>query len=168
LAPALSVPVQKTRRVVRYPTQGNAMRALLGEPVRKDETRTLPLTARLLETRRAPSEATGPSNEAKQLVLKRVFNERPIPPEPPAQPDIRDVPQLAPTRVKDVDGLAQLVRIRRQMLRLSQHGLADKANVGRRFIYDLEAGKPTLELGKTLLVCRVLGISLTAQVEHGR
>jgi len=47
---------------------------------------------------------------------------------------------------------------RRQGLRQDQ--LAAAANVGVRFIVDLEAGKETAQMGKTLAVLRALGLSL--------
>jgi y4mF family transcriptional regulator len=65
--------------------------------------------------------------------------------------------------------LGRLVRERRRQLRLNQAELADLAGTGRRFISDLEAGKPTLELGRALVVCHVLGVRLVAEVaSHGR
>jgi y4mF family transcriptional regulator len=64
--------------------------------------------------------------------------------------------------------LGRLVRERRRQLRLNQAELADLAGTGRRFISDLEAGKPTLELGRALVVCRALGIQLMAELTpHG-
>ncbi|MCO8029885.1 hypothetical protein NI454_07945 [Brevundimonas diminuta] len=41
--------------------------------------------------------------------------------------------------------------------------MAERAGVGRRFICELEAGKPTIELGKALAACQALGLSLSAQ-----
>jgi y4mF family transcriptional regulator len=48
---------------------------------------------------------------------------------------------------------------RRQGLRQDQ--LAAAANVGVRFIVDLEAGKPTAQLGKTLAVLGALGLQIS-------
>ncbi|MBV9990291.1 MAG: helix-turn-helix transcriptional regulator [Alphaproteobacteria bacterium] len=48
---------------------------------------------------------------------------------------------------------------RRQGLRQDQ--LAAAANVGVRFVIDLEAGKPTAQLGKTLDVLKALGLPLS-------
>ena len=59
---------------------------------------------------------------------------------------------------KDLGATVRLVR-RRQGLRQDQ--LAAAANVGVRFVIELEAGKPTAQLGKTLAVLRALGIHLT-------
>ncbi len=48
---------------------------------------------------------------------------------------------------------------RRQGLRQDQ--LAAAANVGVRFIVDLEAGKPTAQMGKTLAVLSALGLRIS-------
>lgn len=48
---------------------------------------------------------------------------------------------------------------RRQGLRQDQ--LAAAANVGVRFVIDLEAGKPTAQLGKALDVLQALGLPLS-------
>lgn len=53
--------------------------------------------------------------------------------------------------------IAQIVRSTRKALGLRQDELAGTAGVGTRFIVDLEAGKATAQLGKTLLVLRALG-----------
>ena len=58
--------------------------------------------------------------------------------------------------------LGRLVRGRREDLVLNQQQLAQRAGVGRRFVSELEAGKPTLEIGKVLAVCRTLGLTLFA------
>ena len=51
-----------------------------------------------------------------------------------------------------------LVRQRREALKLRQDDLALAAGVGRRFVIDLEAGKPTCQLGKALLVAFAVGL----------
>jgi len=48
---------------------------------------------------------------------------------------------------------------RRQGLRQDQ--LAAAANVGVRFVIELEAGKPTAQLGKALDVLQALGLPLS-------
>ncbi|CAN7711374.1 MULTISPECIES: helix-turn-helix transcriptional regulator [unclassified Aminobacter] len=59
--------------------------------------------------------------------------------------------------------LGLLVRRARETRHLSQQSFADLAGVGRRFLSELENGKPTLELGKVLKVVRAAGISLLAR-----
>ena len=54
-----------------------------------------------------------------------------------------------------------LVRNRRKAMRMRQDQLALATGVGRRFVIDLEAGKPSCQLGRSLLVAKALGLDLT-------
>ena len=56
--------------------------------------------------------------------------------------------------------IGDLVRTTRKAAGLRQDELAGAAGVGLRFIVDLEAGKPTAQIGKTLQVLAALGCSL--------
>ena len=53
-----------------------------------------------------------------------------------------------------------IVRTARKRQNLRQDELAGAAGVGLRFIVDLEAGKPTAQIGKTLQVLQTLGCSI--------
>ena len=53
-----------------------------------------------------------------------------------------------------------LVRSRRKAMRMRQDQLALATGVGRRFVLDLEAGKPSCQLGRSLLVAKALGLDL--------
>src|SRR3954463_3915158 len=53
-----------------------------------------------------------------------------------------------------------LIRSRRKMLKMRQDQLALATGVGRRFLIDLEAGKPSCQLGRSLLVADALGLKL--------
>jgi len=53
------------------------------------------------------------------------------------------------------------VRATRKAQGLRQEELAGAANVGLRFIVDLEAGKATIQLGKALKVLYALGCTVT-------
>lgn len=57
-------------------------------------------------------------------------------------------------------GIGDIVRTTRKAAGLRQDELAGAAGVGLRFIVDLEAGKPTAQIGKTLHVLAALGCSL--------
>ncbi|WP_074797913.1 helix-turn-helix transcriptional regulator [Devosia psychrophila] len=46
----------------------------------------------------------------------------------------------------------------------SQQEFADLAGVGRRFLSELENGKPTAEIGKVLQVLTALGIDMQLKV----
>ena len=69
----------------------------------------------------------------------------------------------APDRVRRImahPDLAKFVRERRQANGLSQTELARLAGVGRRFLSELENGKVTVRLDKTLAVLKVFGKDL--------
>lgn len=51
-----------------------------------------------------------------------------------------------------------LVRERRKALKMSQDDLALATGVSRRFIIQLEAGKPSCQLGRALLVANATGL----------
>ena len=53
-----------------------------------------------------------------------------------------------------------LIRGRRKGLKMRQDQLALATGVGRRFLIDLEAGKPSCQLGRSLLVADALGLRL--------
>ena len=54
-----------------------------------------------------------------------------------------------------------LVRSRRKELNMRQNDLALATGVGRRFLIELEAGKPSCQLGRSLAVADALGLKLT-------
>jgi y4mF family transcriptional regulator len=56
--------------------------------------------------------------------------------------------------------IGNIVRTVRKAAGLRQDELAGAAGVGLRFIVDLEAGKPTAQIGKTLQVLAALGCSV--------
>jgi transcriptional regulator with XRE-family HTH domain len=50
------------------------------------------------------------------------------------------------------------IRSRRKALQMRQDQLALATGFGRRFLIDLEAGKPSCQLGRSLLVAEALGL----------
>ncbi|TQX83441.1 MULTISPECIES: type II toxin-antitoxin system Y4mF family antitoxin [unclassified Rhizobium] len=56
--------------------------------------------------------------------------------------------------------IGALVRSTRKAQNLRQDKLAGVSGVGLRFIVDLEAGKPTAQIGKVLQVLQTLGCSI--------
>lgn len=54
--------------------------------------------------------------------------------------------------------IAVTVKAARRALKLRQAELAAAAGVGVRFLIELEAGKPTVQLDKTLAVLSALGL----------
>jgi HTH-type transcriptional regulator/antitoxin HipB len=59
------------------------------------------------------------------------------------------------------EDIGKLIRQTRVGLGLTQESLAMAAGTGLRFISDLENGKPTCELEKSLIVLNTLGITMT-------
>lgn len=56
--------------------------------------------------------------------------------------------------------LGKLIKETRTGLGLTQEKLALASGVGLRFIIELEKGKPTCQLGKTLTVLNTLGVKI--------
>jgi len=91
---------------------------------------------------------------------------------PPALPAPRSAAQSrahdGETAIATVADLGRLVRAERKRLTLSQQDFGDLAGVGRRFVSELEAGKPTLEIGKVLACAAAAGIDLLAHARSPR
>lgn len=64
--------------------------------------------------------------------------------------------------IEDAIQFGAAVASARKALGLTQRELALAINSGERFIVDLEAGKPTAQLGKALAAARAVGLRLTA------
>lgn len=60
--------------------------------------------------------------------------------------------------------IGEAIRARRKQLGVTQKDLAMSCGTGMRFIVDLERGKPTCHMGKTLQVIRALGLDLSLDV----
>ena len=60
--------------------------------------------------------------------------------------------------------LGKTIREARRMAGLTQAQVAAAAGVGLRFLIELEAGKPTARLGKTLAVLTILACRLRIDV----
>ncbi|MBY5348493.1 helix-turn-helix transcriptional regulator [Rhizobium leguminosarum] len=65
-----------------------------------------------------------------------------------------------PKHIQSPADIGALVRSTRKEQNLRQDELAGVAGVGLRFIVDLEAGKPTAQIGKVLQVLQTLGCCL--------
>jgi len=67
-------------------------------------------------------------------------------------------------RVTNAEQFGKAIRDTRKNLKLTQAGVAGACGTGIRFIVDLEHGKPTCELEKTLRVAQMLGIVVEANL----
>lgn len=65
-----------------------------------------------------------------------------------------------PIYIKSSTDIGTLIRTIRKEQNLRQDELAGVSGVGVRFIVDLEAGKPTAQIGKVLHVLQTLGCSI--------
>ena len=64
--------------------------------------------------------------------------------------------------------LGEIIRMARRNLGLRQDELAGAAGVGVRFVVDLEAGKPTAQIGKILAVLDALGCEVKINTPAAR
>lgn len=62
--------------------------------------------------------------------------------------------------IEDATQFGAAVASARKALGLTQRELALAINSGERFIVDLEAGKPTAQLGKALAAAKAVGLRL--------
>ena len=62
--------------------------------------------------------------------------------------------------LRDAAAFGELVRRYRRAKKLTQRDLALIAGVGERFVVDLDTGKATCQLGKSLAVAAAVGIDL--------
>ena len=98
----------------------------------------------------APSEVAPSKGEPQIVALSEVT------------PSQIDVPKrIAQQSLRSPEEIGSFVREKRKAMRMSQKVLCEKANVGARFMVELEAGKHTLEIGKVLHVLAALGVGLT-------
>jgi y4mF family transcriptional regulator len=64
------------------------------------------------------------------------------------------------TTINDTNELGSAIRSRRKEAGLTQAKAASLAGVGTRFLSELERGKATSEIGKTLRILQLLGLEL--------
>ena len=152
------------QRAIRFPKETNALRQYVGA-VQVRQAQAAPVRPRPAPkpAAAADGEAAGPSATLRQRVVLARRASATVThsalSRPAAAPD--PFPSLALESAADI---GRLVRERREQLRMSQAELARAAGAGRRFVGELEAGKPTAELAKVLAVCAALGLGLFAGV----
>ena len=67
-------------------------------------------------------------------------------------------PHLRVRHIATASAFGSLIRARRKELKIRQAHLALATGVGRRFVIELESGKPSCQLGRSLLVAGALGL----------
>lgn len=65
--------------------------------------------------------------------------------------------------LKSIATLGPIIRTARKAMRMTQAQFAAHAGVGRRFVSELEGGKPSLEFDKVLACCAAAGIDIIAR-----
>lgn len=61
----------------------------------------------------------------------------------------------------------ELIRERRKALKMNQDDVALASGVGRRFVIELESGKPSCQIGKALLVAEAVGLRVLELLAEG-
>lgn len=122
--------------------------------------------------RQAITRALAPTEAVVQKSVRKGRRVKPtetptVPPSPPALPPSAKSadpnPNIGAGLIDSAATLGQAIKVRRTSLGFSQQRLADLAGVGRRFISELEGGKPSLEFDRVLQCCAALGIDLFAR-----
>lgn len=115
-----------------------------------------------------PESSTGPRDKVR--TGRRVGRDTPAPatestpiPPAPAPGPASLAASEAKLRVSSAAELGAIVRLHRTQLGFSQQRLADLAGTGRRFVSELESGKPSLEFDRVVQCCAALGIDLFAR-----
>jgi len=67
---------------------------------------------------------------------------------------------MSKIEIKNSKNIGKLFRELRKKQKLTQEQIAGLSNLGNRFIVELEAGKPTLQIDKTLHALRTLGLKV--------
>ena len=66
-------------------------------------------------------------------------------------------------KITDSKSLGQIIRARRKELNYTQAYLAEFTGLSTTFISDLENGKPTAEIEKTIQLINILGMDLLVE-----
>lgn len=148
--------IAKTQSAIKYPNNSTALRRVVSE-VQKTEKEPTTFRIRLPAKTTLPSEVEPPRTRIEPPKVKWKVKEsgRVALRRPALGTDFRTI-----AHVSDV---GEVVRRARKQREMTQGELATLAGTGRRFISELEAGKPTLEFERILKVCAVLDVDLFAK-----
>lgn len=154
--PAVATAQKPVQRAIKYPNASTALRQHVAD-------------ARPVTTREAGIRLRMPPDR-RETVVDEVRAVRPTPARLTERHGIalpsRDLSGRQRARpIETAADIGELVRRARKERAMSQGKLASLAGTGRRFISDLEAGKPTIELKRLLDVCEVLEVSLFGTID---
>ena len=157
-AAAAMSPNKSVQKAIKYPNASTALRKHVVE-TRKSTKPITTVRLRLPLSGGSTGEVSDKVRPAKPAVALEALS-----PSPALRPDAL-VPRAHDLTIDTTADLGGVVRRARRRRELSQAGLAELAGTGRRFVSELEAGKPTIEFERLLAVCRVLGIHLSATLD---
>ena len=66
-------------------------------------------------------------------------------------------------KITDVASLGNAIRLRRKELKYTQGYISEITGLSVSFLSDLENGKPTAEIGKTIEVINLLGLDILVE-----
>ena len=67
-------------------------------------------------------------------------------------------------KITDAASLGNAIRLRRKELKYTQGYISEITGLSISFLSDLENGKPTAEIGKTIEVINLLGLDILVEV----
>ena len=67
-------------------------------------------------------------------------------------------------KITDAASLGNAIRLRRKELKYTQGYISEITGLSVSFLSDLENGKPTAEIGKTIEVINLLGLDILVEV----
>jgi HTH-type transcriptional regulator/antitoxin HipB len=76
--------------------------------------------------------------------------------------------EVSAMRIRTAADLGALIRERRVRLGMDQSDLAEKAGTSRKWIVEVEQGKPRAEIGLVLRTLKALGVSLDIAVDRAQ
>lgn len=71
-------------------------------------------------------------------------------------------------KIRTAADLGAFIRERRVKLEMDQSDLAEKAGTSRKWIVEVEQGKPRAEIGLVLRTLKTLGVSLDIAIDHAQ
>ena len=66
-------------------------------------------------------------------------------------------------KITDAASLGNAIRLRRKELKYTQGYISEITGLSVSFLSDLESGKPTAEIGKTIEVINLLGLDILVE-----
>jgi HTH-type transcriptional regulator / antitoxin HipB len=76
--------------------------------------------------------------------------------------------EVSVMKIRTAADLGAFIRERRVKLGMDQSDLAEKAGTSRKWIVEVEQGKPRAEIGLVLRTLKTLGVSLDIAVDRAR